>query len=281
MSFIYAPTCLRFPAIPNFELRGGIWRGVDDDDGLVAYETGSSRFGYYIMTEGLFCYRLDISGSAFNPVFTDINGYVYWKGSGYFYHTLTYGWVLCSQFPGYEPLETYDYESREYSGDSFYVASSLPHSEDSTISLTPRGRIRNEGPKTLKIVFPRWVSKNSGELGEYEGTGGCEGSKVLGLPRWRADNWEYHVRSLEKDKTGHFTYGAVHYANGKWLIGDEDSESGWHEGSEPNKDGSSVFTFCKPEDSEITGKNITLTFRDYVVGEDSEKGLVGEVALWR
>ena len=114
----------------------------------------------------------------------------------------------------------------------------------------------------------------------YEPKGGASGNKYFGLPRWRDSSSNYYVRSLEK-KNGRFSYGGIRYENGKWLLGELNSPSGWWEGEEPNKEKAVTFQFCKPEDSEITGSNRTLSLYDYVQGDETGVAYLGEVAIWR
>ena len=118
------------------------------------------------------------------------------------------------------------------------------------------------------------------QLGEYEPKGGVSGKKYFGLPRWRDSSSNYYIRSLEK-KNGRFSYGGIRYESGKWLLGELNSPSGWWEGEEPNKEKAVTFQFCKPEDSEITGSNRTLSFYDYVQGDETGVAYLGEVAIWR
>ena len=65
------------------------------------------------------------------------------------------------------------------------------------------------------------------------------------------------------------------------VVGELNSPSGWWEGEEPNKEKAVTFQFCKPEDSEITGSNRTLSFYDYVQGDETGVAYLGEVAIWR
>ena len=102
----------------------------------------------------------------------------------------------------------------------------------------------------------------------------------MGLPRWRDNQGSYYVRSFNRIAS-HYTYGSIRYESGKWIIGTVNSSGGWWEGKEPDKKFSVTFTFCKPEDSEITGSNLTLTFYDYVQGNESAPAYMGEVAIWR
>lgn len=283
MSFQYVPTQLRSPTIPNWNPQKGFWRGIEADSGLLAFNTDNGNLGYYVITQNLWTYRLKIDNAIYSPVFNDVNGYIYWKyGSSFFYYSRSYGWILHNRFPGYEPKENYNSETREYEGDAFH-AGSLPSVKDNSYSyLQPRGTNRNGGGanKTVYFDFPRWQSVYRVQLGEYEPKGGVSGKKYFGLPRWRDSSSNYYIRSLEK-KNGRFSYGGIRYENGKWLLGELNSPSGWWEGEEPNKEKAVTFQFCKPEDSEITGSNRTLSFYDYVQGDETGIAYLGEVAIWR
>lgn len=280
MSFHYVPGQFRIPKVPNFTLPDGVWCGADSDAGYYAFDAGYS-WGGRIMSKEL-CYSLSIGGSKLSPVFSSINGYIYWSGSGHVYYTQTYGWVYMSgMFPGYEPVEDYDYDDGEvkWSGDSFYTFYSFPQPGGGTASLTPRGSIHDSGEaKELSVAWPRWTAKR-GEFGEYEPKDDAEGTRWLGLPRFRG-NGEYFVRSLAKTR-GHFTYGRIRYADGKWVIGEPGSDAGWHEGSEPSRDDSVTFRFTKPEGSEAQGSDITVSLYDHIKGDEHGKAYLGEVAIWR
>ena len=66
------------------------------------------------------------------------------------------------------------------------------------------------------------------------------------------------------------------------MIGEVGSTNGWHEGSEPKPGGGSVtFKFCVPEGSDVKGTAITVSFDSYVMGEETDTGYLGEVAVWR
>ena len=284
MSFQYVPSLFRIPEVPNFTPPNGIWRGKGKDEGYFALNGEYAWGGNIIVRDPNFCYQLQVDGEyAMTPVFSDINGYVYWEGSGYVYYTQTYGWVYCNKFPGYEPFEDYEYnyEDKEYiwKGDEFYTFSSPPYGPDNEVKMEPRGSIHKSGKeKTLKAVWPRWVAKN-GEFGVYEGKDGESGQRIKGLPRFKG-NGEYFVRSLNKEK-GYYTYGRIHYAGGKWVIGEISSAGGWHEGSEPKPDGSVNFKFTKPEGSEAEGKDISVSLDSYICGEETEAAFLGSAAIWR
>ena len=108
------------------------------------------------------------------------------------------------------------------------------------------------------------------------------GERVLGVPRFRGSNNEWFTRSYSKTR-GRFTYGRVHYDadSGKWVIGTVGADAGWHEGDEPQVGGSVTFKFCRNEDSEVEGSDITLAYYDHIKGDEKYKGFIGEVAVWR
>lgn len=283
MSFHYIPTMMRSPTIPGYVLQRGYWRGVSADEGFLILYHGNSNLGNYIITQQLWSYQLKIDNNIFTPIYNDVNGYIYWQySSTYFYCSKSYGWVLSNVFPGYEPKEVYNSETHEFEGDSFH-SGSVPSIGDGKYSyLQPRGTNRNNGGsnKTVYFWFPRWQSTNGVLCGEYEPKCGKTGTKSVGLPRWRDNQGSYYVRSFNRIAS-HYTYGPIRYESGKWIIGTVNSPGGWWEGKEPDKKSSVTFTFCKPEDSEITGSNLTLTFYDYVQGNESAPAYMGEVAIWR
>ena len=280
MSFHYVPGQFRVPKIPNFTLPDGIWCGADSDAGYYAFDAGYS-WGGRIMSREM-CYSLSVGGSKLSPVFSSINGYIYWSGSGHVYYTQTWGWVYMSgMFPGYEPVEDYDYDDgeRKWTGDSFYTFYSFPQPGGGTATLTPRGSIRESGEaKEMSAIWTRWKAKG-GEFGEYEPVDEATGTRWLGLPRFRG-NGEYFVRSFAKTK-GHFTYGRIHHSDGKWVIGEPGSDAGWHEGAEPKRDGTVTFKFTKNQGSEARGADISVSLYDHVKGDEHGKACLGEAAIWR
>ena len=283
MSFQHVPTQLCSPSIPNWTIPRVFWRGIGSDNGLLAFNTNNSSLGYYVIAQNLWTYRLKIDNVVYSPVFNDVNGFIYWQyGSSYYYYSRTYSWILHNRFPGYEPKENYNSETSQYEGDAFY-AGYPPSVRDGAYSyLQPRGTNRNGGgaSKMVYFDFPRWQSVNRRQFDKYEPKGGVSGDKYFGLPRWWDNKSNYYVRSLEK-KNGYFSYGGIRRENGKWLIGELNSSSGWWEGEEPNKEKAVTFQFCKPENSEITGSNRILSFYDYVQGDETSSAYLGEVAIWR
>jgi hypothetical protein len=91
---------------------------------------------------------------------------------------------------------------------------------------------------------------------------------------------EYFVRSFAKTN-GYFTYGRIRNADGRWVIGEPGSDAGWHEGSEPSREGTVTFRFTKKEGSEAQGKDIAVSLYDHVKGDERSKAYLGEVAIWR
>jgi len=280
MSFQYAPSQFRLPEVPNWTPPNGIWCGLGVDAGYYAFY--NSSWGGYVMTKGQFSYSLKIGAAVLKPVYASINGYCYWEGSGYVYYSRVWrSFVWASEFPGYEPVEDREWdegkEEWKFSGDSFYVLESLPYSEDRSATAVGRGRNYGKDDVEVAAVWSRWTCGR--EFGKYEPKGDASGFRYLGLPRFRG-NGEYYVRSFAREN-GHYRYGAIHYAEGKWVIGEIGSDSGWHEGNEPSKDGSVTFRFTVNEGSEAQGRDITVEHLDYVKGDESAGALLGEVAIWR
>ena len=202
------------------------------------------------------------------------------------YNSLTYGWVyVTGKFPGYEPIEenySYDDDTGEYGaeGDAFYSFTSPPYNPDSEVELVGRGSNYGKESKSMSAKWKRWTSNS--ECGVYEAEDGASGEKILGLPRFRSGGYEYFTRSYAKTK-GHYTYGRIKYSDtyGKWVIGEVGSGAGWHEGDEPKVGSSVTFKFCRNEDSEVEGSDITVSYVNHVRGDETTKAYLGEVAIWR
>lgn len=286
MSFMYVPSLLRIPDVPGLIPPDGIWRGVGRDNGLFAFRPGDTRWGYGVMTGGAFAPSLVVEGREMTPQYSTINGYIWWSGGGYVYYSLSHGWVfMTGKFAGYEPIEEnyhYDEDTGVYSaeGDAFYSCTSPPSAPEVEVELVGRGSNYGKEPKTMTAKWKRW--KSDSEFGVYEGADGASGEKILGLPRFRSNGWEYFTRSYAKTN-GHYTYGRIRYSDtyGKWVIGEVGSGAGWHEGEEPKVGGSVTFKFCKNEDSEVEGSDITVSYVDHVKGDETTKAYLGEVAIWR
>lgn len=278
MAFHCVGTRILSPRIPGIYLPSNLWCGTGVDRGLLAYNS----LGTYIITQNHWTYQLKIGNAVYTPVYNDVNGFIYWKyGSRYIYYSRGFGWIEHDNFPGYEPQERYNSETREFEGDSFH-SGSIPQVKDgASSSWKPRGRYQNSGgvSKTVSFYFPRWESATRTLCGEYAPIGES-GKLYLGLPCWRDKYGRVYVRSLEK-VNGRYTYGAIRYFNGKWLIGELNSPSGWWKGEEPSKTSPVTFRFCKLKDAAITGSDLELTLRDYVLGDNSGESYLGEVAIWR
>ena len=281
MSWQFVPGQFRVPESPICPLPPeDIWRGTGSDEGLFAFMPRGGNFGNRIISRQ-FHPSLVVEGLRLDPVYTEVNGWMYWSDGRYshVYYTLSWGWVYArGVHPGYEPLEEYDYGRQEYTGDEFYTVSSLPSSDGATGRLRARGMARRYGDSSLQALWPRWTSPQ--EFGVYQAEGGESGTRTLGLPRWRGSDGVERTRSLKKT-SGYFTYGDIRRVGTKWQIGTSGSEAGWHEGSEPKPGSSATFRFMKNQGSEATGSDITLSFLGYYAGEEADEALVGEVALWR
>ena len=283
MSFQRVPSLFRIPEVPGLTPPAAIWRGKGADEGFFAFEAGSAWGGHVIVRDGNFCPSLTVDGMKLAPVFADVNGCLFWRGSGCAYKSKTYGWVyMTGMFPGYEPVEDWTVEDGEttWKGDTFYSFDAPPTGPGMEVSMRPRGAIRESGnAKALKAVWPRWTAK-SGEFGVYEAQDGESGERVKGLPQFRGAG-ETFLRSLNKED-GHFTYGRIHHSNGAWVIGEPGSSAGWHEGSEPKAGGGAVtFRFTKPKGSDAEGSDISVSFEKYVCGDETDLAYLGSAATWR
>lgn len=304
MSFQKVPALIHTDSVPGYGIYGvnnpPMWAGKGADTGLYAFYAGSSWGGYIIVDREHLVPTLYVDGVEHVPVLADVNGYIYWTGNyGNIYFTMAYGWVLANLAPGLEPVERQWYDNLgevatyRWEGDEFYALSAIPVGGQS-VEAVPRGALRVEDgsqedpppPKEVTTKWPRWVFSDGGsaatsQFGKYEGEDGVTGQKIFGLPRFQLDDGTYIARSINKDETGHYTYGPIHCEDGRWLIGTYGSSGGWHEGSEPQVDGSVVFRFMKPEGSEARGSNITVAFDRYDAGDEKDEALFGEVAIWR
>jgi len=281
MSFLYAPSQLRIPQVPGWSPPDGVWCGIGEDAGRFAFRM--SAWGGYVMTDGGFCWSLEADGIEMRPVYSSVNGYIYWEAEGYgcVYYTQSYGWVWCDVFPGYEPLEevTQDPATGEakFDGDGFYHIASIPCRDGGEAAMSPCGKLFGKPEKTVRAVWRRWASQY--EFGKYGPKGGASGDRYLGLPRWRG-NGTYYVRSPAKED-GHYAYGQIRFSDGKWTVGEVGSDSGWWEGAEPSKEGPVTFRFVANEGSEAEGADFDVAFLDCVRGDGTADVMLGEAAVWR
>ena len=292
MSFLYSPTRLLTPKTPNgypSANNSEMWVGTGNDRGFVVFRAdrqwrmaktlngsvggaGSATLFPAIVVDGVKLW----------PVYRDCGGFLYFSNNAravWFVEGI--GWVYMGNgSPGYVP-EEYTDENGDPAGDDFYTVSfPYSYSDDTVLQLKPRGRLSGGTEKTATFFWERWDGPTTGfPFGAYNPKGGASGTKVMGCPRWRDGSGNYYIRSL-KQVLGKWSYGAIHYENGKRLIGSVGAVNGWYEGSEPSLTSSVTFRFCKPEGSEVTGSDRTVTFVDRVEGEDTTEALLGEVAIW-
>ena len=303
MSFHLVPGLRRIPKVPMISrFASGIWCGAGADAGYCAFRSPFHEVNAYVIVSwrdlvpSLRFYK-DGSAVTLPPVYGSVNGYMYWGGSGnWIYYSVTKGWVYSGAFAGelslgQEPEEAVTYN--ENVDEEWYAATiggSTYYEVHLPAGIGRSGRMEVCGPRAeevdtpeveLTMVWPRWELMGSAErFGKYEGADGKEGTRVFGVPQFSGGDMTF-VRSVDKDKTGHYTYGKLHCESGRWVIGAVGSPSGWLEGSEPQVDGSVAFTFQKPEGSDATGTGITVSFDGYVAGTEKGEAYLGSVAVWR
>lgn len=290
MSWVCSQTRFKGPVKENTVL----FVGLGDDAGFISYmpEEVNGAYEIYTISE-------QVSFSLYTESTTLIreNGLInekawYRSASGalQIYYTSEFGWVMISTsfFPGYVPNE-YQNEYDVWQGQFFYSASTIPStSSTSSVTFTGRGTLKNEStvPTTeVSFFWPRWVktTSTSSPYGVYTAVSdsGATGTKVLGLPKWLSGATEF-IRSLVT-ASWHYTYGSVHYdtTHSVWIIGTYGDGAGWWEGDEPSVSSPTTFTFTVPEGSEVTGDDKTLTFSDYVLGENTMPVYMGELGAYR
>lgn len=291
MSFILSATKALLPPLPSgypsLNL-SEMWIGQGTDANMLVFRAGSQwrmvrnnvssseATGSAAMLPAVV-----VNGSKLYPIFRDCGGYLYFSnGSRTLWFVEGIGWVyMADGAPGYVP-EEYTNEDGATVGDNFYVVQSFRYSDGAIITLKPRGALSGGTDLQATFSWQRWDGPTTGlPFGSYEGKEGASGTKEMGCPRWKDSSGNTYIRSLEK-VLGRWNYGAIHYENGKWLIGSVGAVNGWYEGSEPSLTSSVIFRFCKPEGSEVMGSDRTVTFVDRVEGENTAEVLLGEVAIW-
>ena len=304
--WLFSPQKMLFPTIPNFTMNARTFLvGTGNDLGFIAYNT--EQQGWIISKK--IGYKINLSnGEVLEPVFQDVNSYCYWTNSKYLlYYTSQYGWVLLQRFralnlnverdryPGYVPIE-YSYfddsdERTVWRGDTFYTGE-IP-TEGSTTTFTPRGWLKDTSagtttdPITVSMSFEYWKKDTSSTsisgpvYGVYIKNTDNSDKKVIGSPQFKDENNERYVKSLYPQEDGvHYTYGAIHYEGGKWVIGTIGDANGWWEGQEPNIDNSTTFYFRKNDDSEATGTDKIISFEEYAAVTEKKEIYLGEIAIW-
>ena len=177
-------------------------------------------------------------------------------------------------------MEYYDSSRKSYMGDRFW-SGSLPDTRDGAVTVfQPRGSIRNDGcTRTLEFWMPRRVSKT--QFGIYTPANtAVSGQRIMGLPRFIDNEGSVYIRSFSR-VDGAYTYGAIHRAGNKRLIGQEGSSSGWFEGEEPNVQGTVTFRFCKNEDSDLARADLSVSLKDFIQGDERFTTYLGEFSIWR
>lgn len=289
MSFIYFPTRILVPNSPILDYDEGLWVGQGDDSYLNVFEVYGAYEGF-IMSE-YFAPDIIIDDSILYPNFTNINGYMCWEGSGRcIYYSRSYGrFIMTKEFLGFEPLEKYNRETKEYEGDEFY-AITFPYDKNDKGTATPRGSLRDkEDEPTLdvQLQWDCWIAKDPyEEFGEYVSEPHFgEDPKFIGLPTWKEDN-KKHAKSLTPDSKGYHTYGEIFfnpYFN-VWMLGEYNSPSGWWEATkEPTAPDDITLKFTLPKDAPNNAEkkpDRIFKFDSYTKGNTVKGIWIGEVSRW-
>lgn len=290
MSWRESLTALRTPKIPQLDLGLEIWIGEDADAGYYLFQANKQ----WIITNVLAPWYI-IDGQEFLPVLKPVNGYIYWTNGTL---ALWYdgAWII-SATPGYGTRESWQWnddddhdKGGQYIGNAWY-SGTLP-AIGAESSFAARGCLRGTG----KDAFGGIALTASGKFGywQHSGSGGAapagiyqyhgednEANRIIGLPQWKDGNGTLYVRSLDKinDK---YTYGDIAYDTTvkKWILGTYGDKKGWWDGDEPKTTGSVTFHFRKLEGSDVTGENLTISFDQYVIGDNVETRLMIEAPVW-
>lgn len=286
LNYIKCPTRFDFPLIPGIQRMDGFWIGFDAlcvvAPHRVAYRivigtTGRPRYLYCIanIASAFIGYGLKIDGEIYVPNYTGINGYVYWQGAlgNVFYNGFNF--VL---FNGTRnPYSSYtNVLTGETFQDSYWIGDIPSFSSRGTKVFQPSGSA--SGTKTVEIYFPSFVSES--RFGEYRNESGS--TAVLGVPSFSDETGALYIRGMMRERSGEYSYGAIHYSDGKWGIGDADASGGRYESaSGPSVNASTVFRWSIPGGKAGADATRTVTFREYVAGGDQMAAYLGEVAIWR
>ena len=286
--FTYNPTLCLPGTHPVGSFGADYWMGSGADAGTFLYQFNSvwtiaAQFGNW--------YNDTTDGATLLPVYASINGYIYFtNGNYYLFYDATYGWVLKQDL--LPCLEYWTYTSGTsgpgtYNGDAFWTLSSLP-TNGSPISAVARGAQRGTTngpytgtPKTIAYAFDCWTA-DSTQFGKYNPQGSASGNKYFGVSKWSNGSTLY-VRSVSKDSTSHFTYGAIKWNStaSKYILGTYNSATGWNESASAPVAGSSwTLTFNQPSGGTVTGSSVTLSWVGYIQGSETVAGYIQNAGVY-
>lgn len=196
--------------------------------------------------------------------------------------------------PGYLPAEYQDPDTGDWLGDTWWSGPiPTPGTSLDDTTLVPRGLDKTTGSnKTAEFLWPRWIKDGTAGGGETTlpqgkytpATGsGTTGTVYVGLPVWTDAADTDYIRSLVKDATSHYTYGAIHWdaATSAWVIGTPGAETGWWVGAEPSLTTPRTFVFTVPQGSEVTGSDIVVAFDRWALGEAQAQRWLAECGVLR
>ncbi len=253
----------------------------------------------YMISRYLFwCLRID--GVLYLPQYNPVNGFAYWSsGANYVYADSVQGGALqlvLYNKCGISPIEYQD-RNLAYQGDEFYAASNEVYQTGLTAKnfvMQPRGSIRSTGtPKTVEILWPRWVCDASSGYGRYSPVDGETGYRYFGHQQYVSSDGQYtfirrafragesniqaQINGWEFIETsGTLNKGPIHqYVIGIYDIGKR-GDAEYYTGSQPSV--SAAVTFRYVSYHGVSKPDIVLLFDKYVAYEETEDCLYGEVS---
>ncbi|MBQ2820410.1 MAG: hypothetical protein IJF17_02365 [Thermoguttaceae bacterium] len=275
----------------HFEFAGGgyfIGKEWFMENGLGSYR--------YILLEGPPSFEISGDGIVSSTLeFSGMrNGQPYFTDGQY---TLWTHWLTITSYPR-EPAQWDGFyvellpeggsEVREVrTGDTYWVAptgfSPWGTVKDTVFTLCPAYGDQSFSDCTVSRDLSKFYTSDT-LLGLYSCADGSGKKKLVGIPVWKDQNDVEYQRSHDNDGPDNsFTYGGIHeflFGTWRWILGEHGDENGWWESAAaPSLTEPVTFTFCKNENSEATGEDLTLTF-SHCVEYGKKEILLGEVARW-
>lgn len=193
-----------------------LWIGKGEDAGKFAYKTTVGRATKYVVTEGYIGYKLKIDGMVLNPIFSEVNGAVYFQGGNFILQRRAgTSWIMMKsgswtynpippQIPAGLLVQLNQSERRGRMG-----GGRLPTGGTSSTAIFSQNGTETES-KTVEFFMPRWEktaapfrstnSLTSNVLGTYADPDGVQDDLTIGVRLWRGYDGRYNThyeKSLE------------------------------------------------------------------------------------